>query len=179
MIVLLGLMIIGIGSIVASAVLFFRKRKWLGILVGGFGLFFFMAAAVIILALVQGVGPGVQDFVAHIAGDYSILRSSAHQIQIASNSRIDSTPIIPTKVIECDTDGRFVIAKRQGLKRRSPNNPDDTYEEPDPQVFDYWILDTRTPRVYGPLTFEQFTAKKKELALSPSLRLKDVYSFSP
>ena len=72
-----------------------------------------------------------------------------------------------------------MIAKRQGLKRRSPNNPNDTYEEPDPLVFDYWILDTRTPKVYGPLTVEQFTAKITELNVPSSLRLKDVYSFRP
>ena len=126
-----------------------------------------------------GFGPGVQDFVVRIAGDYSIQRTSAHQIQIAPDGWNDSTPIIPTKVIECNTDGRFVIAKRQGLKRRSPNNPNDTYEEPDPLVFDYWILDTRTPKVYGPLTVEQFTAKITELNVPSSLRLKDVYSFRP
>lgn len=124
-------------------------------------------------------GPGTQDFVVRIAGDYSIHRTSAHQIQIAPTSWNDATPIIPTKVIECNTDGRFVIAKRQGLKRRSPDTPNDSYEEPDPRVFDFWILDTRTPKVYGSLTFEQFTAKKNELGIASSLRLKDVYSFRP
>lgn len=127
----------------------------------------------------SGFGPGAQDFIVRVAGDYSIQRTSAHEIQIAPDVWNASTPIIPTKVIECNTDGRYIIAKRQGLKRRIPNNPNDTYEVPDPSVIDYWILDTTTPKVYGPLTLQQFKVKTTDIGVAPSLRLKDVYSFRP
>jgi uncharacterized protein DUF3997 len=122
-------------------------------------------------------GPGSQDFSVKIARNYYIHRTSAHQIMIAPEGWNDSIPTIPTKVIECDTDKRFIIAKRQGLKRRSPGNPNDTYEEPDPKVFDYWILDTAVPKVYGPLKVEEFNAKRKELSVPAALSLKDVYTF--
>ena len=98
---------------------------------------------------------------------------------IAPEAWNDSIPTIPTKVIECDADKRFIIAKRQGLKRRSPNNPNDTYEEPDTRVVDYWILDTSAPKVFGPLTLNEFNDQRKVLAVPSSLVLKDVYSFRP
>jgi hypothetical protein len=142
------------------------------------------AATVVVLLGITGcgppgLGPNAGDFIVQIAGDYYIQRMSEYEIRIAPHLWNEFTPIIPINVIECNTDGRFVIAKRQGLKRRSPNNPNDTYEVPDPLVFDYWILDTGLPIVYGPLTLEQFAAKRKELGIAPSLRLEDIYSFRP
>lgn len=40
-----------------------------------------------------------------------------------------STPIIPVKVVDLGHDDRFVIAKQNVLRRRSPDNPKDTYME--------------------------------------------------
>jgi len=52
MIALLGLILIGVGSIVAGAVLAFRRKvKWPAFLLGGFGLFCLAAVAIMILAL--------------------------------------------------------------------------------------------------------------------------------
>lgn len=125
-------------------------------------------------------GPGTSDFHAPACGGYSIWRTSAHQISVVPDDGwTASTPIIPTKVIECDFDDRFVIAKRQGLKRRSPGDPNDTYEEPDPSVFDFWILDTSAPKVFGPLSEAEFNRMRTELRVPTKLRLKDVYEFKP
>jgi hypothetical protein len=142
--------------------------------------------AVAILAVVAGFlyfithfGPGSLDFSTKIAGGYYIHRTSSEQIIIAPESWNDSIPTIPTMVIECNTDKRFIIAKRQGLMRRSPGNPNDTYEVPDPKIIDYWILDTTLPKVFGPLTLNEFVEKRKELGVQRSLSLKDVYTFRP
>jgi hypothetical protein len=116
------------------------------------------------------------DFSTKIAGDYHIHRTSAHQIMIAPRSWSDETPVIPTKVVECDFDSRYIIARQQELQRRNLN-PSDTYMEPAPGKFHYWILDVRHPRVYGPLTPDEFAAQRKELGVPESLVLKDVYSF--
>ena len=91
----------------------------------------------------------------------------------------DSTPIIPTKVIELDHDDAWVIAKQQHLRRRSPDNPNDTYEEPDPGVFGYWILRLDAPRVWGPYSLAEFEAKRTELEVPASLNLHDFYDFRP
>lgn len=52
MIALLALVFVGIGSVIAGAILAFRgNRKWPAFLLGGFGLFCLAAVATIILAL--------------------------------------------------------------------------------------------------------------------------------
>jgi len=89
------------------------------------------------------------------------------------------TPIIPTKVIELDHDERFVIAKQQLLERRSPNNPKDSYEQPKPNAFQYWILDLQKPDVHGPLTLDEFVTIRTQLAVPNELTLHNVYDYAP
>src|SRR4051812_34472947 len=97
------------------------------------------------------IGPGLSDFRVSGPIGYCIYRSSTHQISvIPCDGRRDDSPRIPAKVIECDFNDRFLIAKRGGLRRRNENIPNDTYEEPDPKVLDFWILDASVPKVYGP-----------------------------
>lgn len=117
---------------------------------------------------------GLSDFHAHLTGVYSLWRTSAFRIDIVPDgSWSDGDPVIPTMVVECNHDERFIIAKRQGLKGKSGNR------EPDPLVFDYWVLDINEPKVHGPLTSVEFSEKKIELGVPSGLELKSVYSFKP
>ena len=124
-------------------------------------------------------GPGVHDFDAPLCGGYEIVRSSAHQIHVAPicGGMTDTQPIIPAKVVELGHDERFIIAKQNHLKRRSPHDPQDTYMEPDPGVFSYWILDTKTPQVYGPFSEIDFAKKREELHVLPTLKMQNVYLY--
>ena len=124
-------------------------------------------------------GPGASDFSTPLAGDYYIHRTSGLQIVIAPEAWNDGIPIIPNLVVECATDGRFIIAKRHGMKRRSPNDPDDTFEEEDPSVVDYWILDTEGLHVDGPLAESAFIRLRQSLGIHESLALRNVYEFRP
>lgn len=124
------------------------------------------------------VGPGHSDFSTPIVGGYSLFRNSAHSVWITPGSHNDDTPIIAEKVLECAVYNKFILAKRQGLRRRSPNDPQDTYKEPDPNVFDYWILDSSIPEVYGPFDIKNFEIRKRELNIDPSVTLNSVNSFS-
>lgn len=134
--------------------------------------------ALLVIALGCGFGPGASDFSAKLSNGYFVCRTSAHQIMIApENGWTESTPIIPTKVVELDHDDHFVIAKQQILERRSPNNPQDTYEQPKPNAFNYWILDLRTPKAFGPLTLEEWIIERTRLGVDPKLQLHDVYDF--
>ena len=126
-----------------------------------------------------GFGPGMSDFSAQLPHEYFIHRNSAHQIFVSPNSWSPDTPIIPTKVIELDHDDRFVIAKQQLLQRRSPGNPNDTYEEPKPNAFQFWILDLRVPKAYGPLNDDEFPLERTRLGVSENLSLHDVYDYRP
>ena len=138
-----------------------------------------IALLLIILALsgcVPMVSPGHADFSAPLTGGYYIFRSSAHQITISPPKF--GMPEIPAKVVECNYTSQFIIARQQELKRRDPNNPKDSYMEPDPDGFYYWILDVKTPMAHGPLTFDEFTTMRKSLGIPEDLILKDVYEFN-
>lgn len=123
--------------------------------------------------------PAVADFSAHLAVDYFISRTSALEIEINPGRSGEGTPIIPSLVVECATDGRFIIAKRQGLKRSNPQDPNDTWMEKDPNVVDYWILDAQQPRVEGPLTEAEFIKLRRSLGIAEDLQMRKVSEFAP
>lgn len=128
----------------------------------------------LLLLPLSGCFWGLSDFHAPMTGGYSLWRTSGLSIDITPDAGWgEGDPIIPTMVIECNHDSRFIVAKRQGIKGQFPD------DEPDPSVIDYWILDTKTPEVHGPLTSDQFLEKKIQLGVSKDLELKDAYSFRP
>ena len=129
-----------------------------------------------LLAFISGCfGDG--DFSTKLCGDYYIHCTSAHQIHVSPSSWNSDTPRIPPKVVELGHDDRFIIAKQNHLKRRRPNNPNDTYMEPDPGVYSYWILDVSMPKVFGPFSKDDFDKKRGELGVPNDLAMKDVYSY--
>lgn len=144
-----------------------------------FSLFLTLLLLTLIGCKPAALGPGPSDFSAALVGRYTLNRTSAHWVYISLDGGLgDDVPQIPAKVLECAVHGKLILAKRQGLKRRSPNDPNDPYEEPDPAVFDYWILDTASGgKAFGPLTPEQFDAKRHDLKVPDSLVLKNVYSY--
>lgn len=122
-----------------------------------------------------GIGPGLYDFHYDVAKGYILARTSAHKVQIHPNAAFSPTdPQIPPKVIEVGWNERFILAKQYPLKRRSPNNPNDTYELPDKSHTNYWILDANGPAVYGPFDKAEFEKKRLALGVPSELILKPV-----
>ncbi|MDR3023159.1 DUF3997 domain-containing protein [Chryseobacterium sp.] len=123
-------------------------------------------------------GPGVQDFSKNLTGGYKLYRNSAHEIFIAPadgwNSEI---AIIPSKVIRVNVYDEFIIAERQGLKRRNPNDSLDIYEVPDENVKDFWILDTDKNYALGNLNRTDFKRKLDSLHIPAKIELVDIYKY--
>jgi hypothetical protein len=122
-----------------------------------------------------GFGPGLYDFKADLAGGYTLYRTSPDEIVIAG----PSGDAIPTKVVEIAHDQKFILAKQQHLRRRTPGSETDTYEEPAPGEYSYWILNLAPTTIHGPLDAKQFMTKRLELKVDPSLSLRDVYDYAP
>ncbi|MDD7793088.1 DUF3997 domain-containing protein [Clostridium sp. 'White wine YQ'] len=122
---------------------------------------------------------GAGDYDIDLPGGYSLIRSSAHNVTI--NKRINETSwesdIIPAKVVEIASDEKYILAKQIGLKRRNPDNINDTYEIPDESKVSYWILEIENGKVYGPLIEKEFNEKKKELSISTNIVLKSVSTY--
>ena len=132
--------------------------------------------AVLCLAL-TACGPGLQDYHYDVADGYMVFRSSAHMISVVPKdgwSSEDET--IPEKVVEIAWNDTFVIAKQLGMKRRSPNDPNDSYELPDRNEVSYWILDTSERIRYGPYSEEEFSSKLVDFELT-DLVLKGVETY--
>ncbi len=123
-------------------------------------------------------GPGVHDFKKSLTGGYVLQRTSSHIIFVAPedgwNSEIE---IIPSKVIRINKYNEFIIAERQGLKKRSPNDCLDSYEIPNEKIQDYWILDTDKNYAYKNLSFNEFCKMKKLLKIPNNVQLVDIYEF--
>lgn len=125
------------------------------------------------------LGPGADDFSTDLLNSYSLNRTSAHKVYISWQGGLaDDLPCIPSKVLECAVHPPFILGKRQGLIPRSTYGANDTYEVPDPDILDYWILDTRTVgKAYGPMSFYEFMDKRRSLEIPESISLRDVYTY--
>lgn len=125
-----------------------------------------------------GLGSGVQDFTKDLTGGYNLYRNSAHEVFIAPDDGWnDEIAIIPSKVLKVNTYKEFIIAERQGLKRRNPNDSLDGYEIPDEKVKDYWILNTDKNYVLKKLELNDFKKKMESLRIPSKTELIDVYEY--
>lgn len=138
-----------------------------------------LLAAFCVSCFSEPISPSSADFSAKLPHGYFIHRTSAHQVIIAPEMWNSNTPIIPAKVVELDHDDRFLIAKQQLLERRSPNDPKDSYEQPKPDAFQYWILDFNKRQLSGPLTIERFETERTRLGVTSSLKLHNVDDHKP
>jgi len=134
--------------------------------------------SILFLSIISCFGPGVQDFSTDLINNYSINRTSSHNIMITpKDGWNDKIATIPTKVLKVNVYENFIIAERQGLKKRSPNNSQDTYEIPDEIIKDYWILNTSKNYVLGNLKFSTFQKKLDSLNIPKNIKLIDVYDY--
>lgn len=123
-------------------------------------------------------GPGVQDFQKNITGKYVLYRTSAHEIFIAPNDGYNSEiEIIPSKVLKLNDYKEYIIAERQGLKRRSLNDSLDAYEIPNENVKDYWILNTDKNFVLKEMNYSTYQKKLDSLGIPKNIKLIDIYKY--
>lgn len=118
-------------------------------------------------------GPGEFDYDTPLCGGYHLFRLSAHQVAIRRPTSQHDTPAIPAKVTAIAWDSKFILAQRQVMRRRS-TRPDDTYEVPVVDTVDYWIIDTSTDSLYGPMSIEEFTRRRSAVGVPASMQLRQV-----
>jgi hypothetical protein len=109
----------------------------------------------------------MRDFSVPLAGRYKLIYSSSIDIVVDVGLEIDPGLRIPTTVVECGADARFIIAKRIPAEASR-----DT-------IADYWILDTSTESLVGPVDFATFARRREELAVPRNLALRNVEEYRP
>ncbi|MDM5154994.1 DUF3997 domain-containing protein [Bacillus sp. DX1.1] len=132
----------------------------------------FFKMSVISLLLLTGCA-GVSDYDVDLPGDYSIVRSSAHNVTIAPKEGSGGwgSAVIPTKVTEVAWDKNYIIAKQVDLKQDPKNK---NYHIPNKQNYHYWILDIKTGKVTGPLDDESLKEKRTEFKISNDVFLNEI-----
>lgn len=123
---------------------------------------------------------GAGDYDISLPGEYSVIRSSGHDITIRKQEAEGywGEELIPAKIVELNYNDKYILAKQLGLKRQYPNDPDRTYKIPDESKVSLWILQVDNGKVYGPLTEKEFVKKKIELNIPINMTLKNIDSFN-
>ena len=123
-------------------------------------------------------GPGMEDYSYTVGTGYMLVRTSGHQISVVPKNGNDGTkPEISAKVDQIAWDERYVLVKQLGLKKAYPDNPNNSYEIPDENVVNYFILDTIDLKLYGGFDLKEFQQQRIDLGISDKLVLKDVSSY--
>lgn len=117
-----------------------------------------LLAMSIALQLCACFGPGRGDFHVKLSGGYFLWRNNPVDVKVAPQGSDDNTPIIPATVTHLSYMQNLVFARRA-----SNGNAD------------YWILDTGKPRVYGPLSIDEYKRLLTELKVAPEPTLIDIY----
>jgi len=131
--------------------------------------------AIVTFYLLSGCGP--RNYIIPLVGGYSLIVGSANVVVIVYNGddALGNTPEIPEKVIGVGYDETFILAKQQelgGLPGSGFGPP-----EPIPGRFNYWILNVKSNKIWGPLAIEEFTALRKELGVAESIELHDASEY--
>lgn len=130
---------------------------------------------VLFFSLVTLVGcAGLGDYDIDLPGNYSIVRTSAHQIKLAPKKGESSwgSDIIPAKIVEVAWDDNYILVKRLGLMTDPESN--NGYQIPNAEKESFWILEIENGDLLGPLSEEGFEIQKDKLGISENVKLKKV-----
>ncbi|MFJ8236106.1 DUF3997 domain-containing protein [Ureibacillus sp. NPDC094379] len=124
---------------------------------------------IIYLLLLQTGCAGLADYSVELPGNYSIVRTSAHQVTISPKNGDTGweSPAIPTKVTEVAWNENHILAKQLGLMK----DPDSSngYKIPNKEDVHFWLLEVESGEVMGPFDETSFNDKKKEIGISKVL----------
>lgn len=115
-------------------------------------------------------GPGYTDFSYEFGNGYQLIQLSAHEVRIAVGSSFDEKLSIPPKVIACDYDAEFLIAKQQKLDGKG--NPIGGEHQ-------YWIIEASAKKRYGPFSEAEFSLERQRLGVPETMQLKNKDSLRP
>lgn len=101
-------------------------------------------------------GLGMGDYLDPVEGGYFYFSDKR---MIASNPRSTTSPSIPSEILEYTHGDGFILARRKGY----PYAPE--------TAVDYWILDTRGHRVFGPMTAEEYSEARTKLKVPVAVAL--------
>src|SRR5271157_357885 len=118
-----------------------------------------------------GFGPGLADYEYQLTASCRLDSSSAHEIVVICDDRKSATST-DAEVYQVGWNDKYLIAATHPvIKRKYPDNPNNTYTEPDDSVVYWWIIDLNSNRLFGPLSEPEFEKQKAKLSITPAIPL--------
>lgn len=119
--------------------------------------------------------------------NYPLELGSGYQLDYDGNSYLyildtQNTVIINSHIMAFNIDSIFILVEQKPVNlilQDTWNNPEMNLRKRDklfkesPLRF-YWIINKNEHQVYGPYNKEEYFRKRKELSISPGLKLKEV-----
>ena len=135
-------------------------------------IFYLSACTCLMMVGCDGFGPGITDFQGELGNGYLLVQFNAHQIEIMPRSGCvnGDEKCLPSKIVSCGVDRKIIVAKQQLL---------DAKGKPIAGDYKYWIVDGPLRKRYGPFTEKEFLAKRTELGVPDSVKLRSKDSFRP
>ena len=120
-----------------------------------------LTALLLTLFLISACGPGgFSQFDRRIIGNYTFHEMGSYNKYISFNSEKTSRKVVDMTVIQYVNNDRYIIALRQPTivlwKDETPDT--ETLKE-----CDYWVIDSQTDKVVGPLSKAELNEKNKEM----------------
>jgi hypothetical protein len=118
------------------------------------------------IAVLAGCGPGVADFTRDLGGGYALVSTGPLQRYILAGEDY----AVRNLVVDVDHDGEFIVSIRLAV-REYQCEPGPTLTELITPEVEYWVIDKRKDRVYGPLSRADYGRLGLEMGFSDDLQL--------
>ena len=118
----------------------------------------------------DGFGPGYTDFHVELGHNCQLIQMSGSIVNITVDGSLSEEDCVPAKVVSCGFGQKYIIAKQQLL--------DEKYN-PVSGKYQFWIVDAPQKKRYGPFAEKEFSAKRKELGVPESIKMRSTDSYRP
>ncbi|MCS7063720.1 MAG: DUF3997 domain-containing protein [Methylacidiphilales bacterium] len=127
-----------------------------------------------LLCLMGNATGAVQDCKYHLVSDYYFTSSnSSDEVIVLEKEKGILQEVVPTKVYFFDYNRSHIIAKREDLKKKRSSVANEQGEKP--KIYDYWIIEVEKRKVHGPMSWEEFENKRRELSVSQRLHFDNFF----
>ena len=110
-----------------------------------------------------------------VSDEYELINVGGDALELFPKSdALYASQYIPAKIGEIAWNDAYILAK-QMEQTDDPNNPDASLTNQAKE--NYWIIDLKNNRRFGPYTKKQFDEQKQEFRISEQLQLQNVKTY--
>lgn len=110
-----------------------------------------------------------------VGDEYELINVTSDALELFPKSdALYASQFIPSKIVEIAWNDSYILAK-QIEQTDDPNNPDASITNQ--AIENYWIIDLKNNRRFGPYTKKQFEEQKQEFRISEQLQLQNVKTY--